>query len=384
MGIAAKIWMGVGVIIAGVVLTVAIGYVQSRHSEASISQVQNALFPASILAYQAETAYMTQLALYESAVLQGEKGPLAEAGKAAANVTQRLDEILTKNALPTRRLSEASILRRDCDSANLATQVTYRRMAGGEVNDKLLAESARLSKQADELKKRFSTLTAGLGEDLRGALDNVATVTAIQRRTNLIALLGVLAVSWLVVAAVITRSVTRPLREMVSRLRDIAGGEGDLTQRLQVERRRDEIGELGRWFNTFVDKLQEIIRGVARITDVLARSSSNASSSSHEISDNLQSVASGTLEMTESMKTISTNSGEAARVAADAVRIASGASEWMSRLRTSSSEIGEVVKSISSIAAKINLLALNASIEAARAGSAGSGAVAQRTSRVVT
>ena len=91
------------------------------------------------------------------------------------------------------------------------------------------------------------------------------------------------------------------------------------------------------------------------------------------VSENVQTVAAGTEEMSASIREIAQNAESAARVAADAVRLAQETNDTVSKLGDSSAEIGQVVKVITSIAQQTNLLALNATIEAARAGEAGKG-----------
>ncbi len=92
-----------------------------------------------------------------------------------------------------------------------------------------------------------------------------------------------------------------------------------------------------------------------------------------QVSQNLQTVATGAEEMGASIKEIAKNATEAARVATSAVKVAETANTTVSKLGDSSTEIGQVIKVITSIAQQTNLLALNATIEAARAGEAGKG-----------
>ncbi len=94
---------------------------------------------------------------------------------------------------------------------------------------------------------------------------------------------------------------------------------------------------------------------------------------SEEVSANVQTVAAGAEEMTASIREIATNASAAARVATKAVAVAEATNRTVGKLGESSSEIGQVVKVITSIAQQTNLLALNAAIEAARAGEAGKG-----------
>ena len=189
------------------------------------------------------------------------------------------------------------------------------------------------------------------------------------------------------------RSITRPLEDTVGVLKNIAEGEGDLTRRVN-QSTGDELGEMGKWFNTFIVKLEGLIGLVARSTQVVAGSSKNLFTVSHEmgvgaektsvqanvvaaaaeqVTRNLQTVAAATEEMTASIGEIAKNASVAATIAARAVERTHIANVTMDHLGRSGAEIGDVVKVINSVAQQTKLLALNAAIEAARAGAAGKG-----------
>jgi len=197
----------------------------------------------------------------------------------------------------------------------------------------------------------------------------------------------------LMLPLVVGRSITKPLAHTVQALRDIAEGEGDLTQRVSVAS-QDEIGELGRWFNLFAGKIQRSVATIGQNTFTLADAAeeltatnkqlaANAeetsgqaqvvSAAAEEVSKNVQSVSAATEEMTASVREIAKNAAEAAQVATQAVQVADSANATITKLGKSSTEIGHVIKVITSIAEQTNLLALNATIEAARAGEAGKG-----------
>src|SRR5262245_27072412 len=94
---------------------------------------------------------------------------------------------------------------------------------------------------------------------------------------------------------------------------------------------------------------------------------------SGQVTQNVQTAAAGTEEMSASIKEIAKNAAEADRVADGAVKAAEATNGTVAKLGESSAEIGKVLKVITSIAQQTNLLALNATIEAARAGEAGKG-----------
>ena len=98
-----------------------------------------------------------------------------------------------------------------------------------------------------------------------------------------------------------------------------------------------------------------------------------ASAAAQQVSENVQTGATGVEELAASIKEVAQNANEAARIATSGVKVAEETNSTVAKLGQSSTEIGQVIKVITSIAQQTNLLALNATIEAARAGEAGKG-----------
>ena len=205
----------------------------------------------------------------------------------------------------------------------------------------------------------------------------------------------------------IIQQVIKPLKHTLIVVKDIAEGEGDLTTRLNVDS-KDEVGELSRWFNIFLDKLQGIIADIAGTAGALGTSSDSLSGlsgklsegarnmsalsssvasaaeemsvnmnsvaeSSSEAATNVNMVASAAEEMTATINEIAMNSEKARAISESAVAQADEATSRMNRLDLAAQSIGKVTQTITEISDQTNLLALNATIEAARAGDVGKG-----------
>ncbi|MCY1145088.1 methyl-accepting chemotaxis protein [Actinoplanes sp. Pm04-4] len=194
-----------------------------------------------------------------------------------------------------------------------------------------------------------------------------------------------------ILAVLVTRSITGPLSQTVATLREVA--DKNLTVRAP-DGSHDELGVMGRAVNSTLEVLltafgrisdnsrtlsgasQELSTASARIAAAAADASGQSdrvASSAEEVSRSVQTVAAGTEEMNAAIREISGSASQAAAVAASGVDSARRAGETIGQLGRSSAEIGEVVKLITAIAEQTNLLALNATIEAARAGEAGKG-----------
>ncbi|MEU4238559.1 methyl-accepting chemotaxis protein [Actinoplanes sp. NPDC026619] len=223
-----------------------------------------------------------------------------------------------------------------------------------------------------------------------GAMNDANSSAATSRRLMLIA--GALSLGLAaLLAALVTRSITQPLGRTVATLRAVAAK--DLTVHAPSEG-RDELGTMGRAVNTTLDVLldafnrigdhsrtlagasHELTMASGRIAEAAGHASGQSdrvASAAEEVSRSVQTVAAGTEEMNAAIREIADSAGLAASVAATGVDSAREAGETISQLGRSSAEIGEVIKLITSIAEQTNLLALNATIEAARAGEQGKG-----------
>jgi methyl-accepting chemotaxis protein len=251
--------------------------------------------------------------------------------------------------------------------------------------DKVVLEATRQSK---EIEKETTDIQSKVNK-------GIITFTLI-----LIAVISFLSYS-------IGSAILKPMKAMVAFFKDLSEGEGDLRKRIESNT-KDEVGELSTWFNTFMSKLQALIKEItsnvgslgnasASLSNIAGQMATNANNmtgrsntvataaeemsatmnsvaaASEQAAGNVNMVASAAEEMSATVKEIARNSENGRTITASAVSQAGGASSKVNELGSAAMEISKVTEVITEISEQTNLLALNATIEAARAGEAGKG-----------
>lgn len=205
----------------------------------------------------------------------------------------------------------------------------------------------------------------------------------------------------------ISTGIVASLRNAIESFKKISEGSGDLTKRLVVKT-KDEVGTLAYWFNKFIELLQKDFRELSESARITMASSqkleefasqmqsgsgeltsyvNNVAASSEQISAGVKSsvstieqvssksstMATAAEEMSATINEIARNAETARSSSSGAVEQAKQASQKMENLGNNAQEIGKITSTIQDISNQINLLSLNASIEASSAGSAGKG-----------
>ncbi|MEC7376822.1 MAG: methyl-accepting chemotaxis protein, partial [Pseudomonadota bacterium] len=233
---------------------------------------------------------------------------------------------------------------------------------------------------------------AGMESEVAGSLED-AVIASVS--TSLVALVLIV-----LLALFVVRTIIRPLKSAVSAMNDIASGDGDLTRRLEVSG-RDELGQLATAFNSFADQVHGLVERVLSSTRTLNEATADLNRVMAEAEQGVErqtsesdQVATAMSEMTAAAQEVATNASEASAAADSAngqvcdaqglvhqaTEVIGGLSEQVEegvrvieKLGADSRQIDSVLEVIREIADQTNLLALNAAIEAARAGEAGRG-----------
>ncbi|BCE02689.1 methyl-accepting chemotaxis protein [Marinicellulosiphila megalodicopiae] len=266
------------------------------------------------------------------------------------------------------------------------------------------SQAVELSNTLAETK--FGTLrdlydVAGEAADAEGKRIEAQTqASVIKKSASTMIVAIVVALLSILAAIVVPKFIADAINDVSGRIKQISEGEGDLTLRIH-SKRKDEIGELSNHFDGFVDNLQKLVKNIRKETDELKLGMSNMQSQastslsySSEQSHFVDSISHAVSEMSKAVLEISSNANSAAsqithvnELTEDGQKVieqslsrvntlydtVTSAADVIQELSKKSDDIALVLDAIRGIAEQTNLLALNAAIEAARAGEQGRG-----------
>ncbi len=362
-----------------------------------LEQMRDMTFPALERSELNLTRLDQIISQLDQAVATDEEEMIEDADKTLAAMQAAFDEIATldpQQAETVQGLQQAltayfSIARKlTLHMLNGSIEASQLQNQARDMQARLNAFHDKLVRFRDERRQAFTQATTDANDAARFSLGMGAAIGA----TLLILLI---ATGWLVATG-----ITRNIKQVSGNLQEIASGEGDLTRRLKAGS-QDEIGQLAEHFNTFMDKLQDIIQELIEHSDRVGVSAQEVAGIARQSHDGMEhqraetdQVATASNEMAATVSEVA-HSAEQAAEAANAASSAAGngnavvdetiaiinhlagdveqGAHAVNRLREDSENVGAVLEVIRGIAEQTNLLALNAAIEAARAGEQGRG-----------
>ncbi|MDY5051062.1 MAG: methyl-accepting chemotaxis protein [Candidatus Mucispirillum faecigallinarum] len=270
-----------------------------------------------------------------------------------------------------------------------------------------IVKAYELRASANQKRDASVELLVGISQQISDSINNIIqekssyAETSLKRTNYVIISLLIVTIAVIAAAAFITlTSVIKPIRTFVDAAHNLTGGDRDLTIRLKTKS-NDEMSDLAKYFNTFIENVQEIINEVKNSTNEVASGNSQLAATIEELSATFNSQSEQVSSIVVDMNNINNASEDATNELRSALQVINTTSEattngqnslseikdtmldinnktthlseTINKLLDSSEQIGEILTVINDIADQTNLLALNAAIEAARAGEAGRG-----------
>lgn len=345
LSIASKIWLSIGVFVAGFVFSTTMEQFQGRSMEHNLQVASGDLFPAAQKSQEAEAAFGRAVKSFSDAVVTQDASAIdhgTEDGKTAAAL---INEIAGIRNLPAERVEQSRKLGSTIGSFVADAASTYKAMAGNPsaMTPEMQARIRDLATQTDEIKKALQTTKEVFSRSLQDQLKAAEAGSVHQRWIGLMLFAGSLVLASVIVTMTIRRSITGPI------LRVIEGVRSSADEAAEASGQMAESGRVvARDAHEQASCLQETMASLREISSTTQQNSDRAVNA-----DDLMTKARHTVQgATEAMHNLTKS---------------------MNAISSSSKEVAGVLKSLDEIAFNTNILALNAAVEAARAGHAGAG-----------
>ncbi len=395
--IAKKLMLLVAIALLGFVISQGYSLGVERANSGRLAEVEQRIYPT----LELTTINLGSLLLMEqqinSSVTTGDEQALADADKHYQEIRGNLQKLSALSG-------DLSVQVKDIDTQlqdwyTTAVRIAKSFIAGTVDFEKVGAEAGANADRLTALRKSLSSMKSETAKHFNESISE--TISASKNATRIALMIAVCVVIALLVISVVTsRSITSSINEVTASLKEMSSGEGDLTKRINYAG-NDEILYLVKYFNAFVAKLHgsfaHVSQDVGGLSQVAARLTNSSASNKERINEQAIAISNMRTSIEDLMKTvneISEFANNASHQAQDASSAAARGKETLAtnvstistlaeevrsaagvvnRFEEFSSDVGQLLNTIQNVAEQTNLLALNAAIEAARAGEHGRG-----------
>lgn len=385
-------------------LLVAIIFLSMKRGEENSSiftTIESKYIPSIILVKEIENGVQNLQQSLMNAGISGDEEKLLETDSLYNTI---LTSIHTLDSLTPVRNDEESLEKLFISYYGAAIPVT-KAMIKGDFSEAIMKQSQEMNETVNTLKEHIAKRDGNIHSSIDQSFSTSNSL--LHEIINFLKALFVFSVIALIGSIFVTSLVTGSIKNAGNRLREMAQGEGDLTQRLR-ERGRDETSELAHWFNEFVSKIALIVKTVQEDSTIIAASTQELSSISIELNKNsedlqsksrgssdsaqsikqsmiditdsigsanegITSVSAATEELNASIHEITHNTENAQKRTREALSKADDSSVRVKLFAEKTDEIGRIIDTIDMVARQTDLLAVNAAIEAVAAGQYGKG-----------
>ncbi len=395
--IAKKLMLLVAISLIGFVVSQGYSLWVERTNSGRLAEVEQRIYPT----LELTTINLGSLLLMEqqinSSVTTGDEQVLEDADKHYQEIRSNLEKLSALSGDLSVQVNDIDMQLQDWYTT--AVRIAKGFIAGTVDFNQVGAETAANADKLKNLRKSLSAMKSQTAKRFNLAISE--TIDSSKNASHIALLIAIcVIVALLLISLIISRSITSSINEVTESLKEMASGAGDLTKRIHYPG-QDEILYLVKYFNAFVEKLHgsfaNVSQDVSGLSQVATRLTNSSSQNMVRINEQASAISSMRTSIEDLMKMVSEIAefaGNASHQAQDASTAAARGKETLAanvstistlaeevrsaanvvnRFEEFSADVGHLLNTIQNVAEQTNLLALNAAIEAARAGEHGRG-----------
>ena len=386
ISISLKLVFSVGALACGYLLFLGLGEWTGKQTRYHMETIADSLFPSALASQESIAAFTKLNQNFKDAVVTQDPELLKSAEQVEKHLQEQLQTIHDRNSHSPDVQQRSAALIAEIGPFTAQSKAAYTKMlsAPNDVDDQLMATIKDLTTKSTAMAKSLDQLNSIITKDtLQAELSGVDRTARLQRRLFITLFLSAVVFA-VFITILLQRQIAVPLRRAVEVLDTAAAG--DLTASLEVDS-KDEVGKMAVALNEMLGKQRAALMQVLESThhtnstsQKLSQSSMSIASGAQEQAASLEETSASLEEITATIRQTADNARQASQLTAASANsalegqdVVAKAVHAMSEIDAASQKISDIISTIDEIAFQTNLLAVNAAVEAARAGDEGRG-----------